>query len=384
MMKRLCPIFFFLLLVSSQNILAKESPRIGNSPEALLMGDAFTAVADDEYTLFYNPAALGRNKGVSFTPLNISIGGTNVLGDMDRFKNFPKKDPAGIADRIINYPVSLQASAFPGFKMAQLGFNLFLSSNTNMVLRNAIHPYLDVDYRYDRGFIMGYAYNLGSGASSSRIKKSARSKINSGQRASIGMAIKHMNRQGLAEKFDLFGTTLLNKINSGVSDVDSLKTALGYSEGKAWGVDIGAEVAYSAGRSLLTAGASILDVGGTQFNRVKGTGEIPKQEMTVNSGVAYKQDFGFFDYTLAVDLKPMTSNIDFGRKIHVGTALSFPVLTFYGGWSEGYVSYGTTIKFWPIKLTAGFYGVEVGTHYKEQEAKRFIVYVSLFDFSFDM
>ena len=32
------------------------------------MGDAFTAVADDEMTLFYNPAALGRHRGVSIIP----------------------------------------------------------------------------------------------------------------------------------------------------------------------------------------------------------------------------------------------------------------------------------------------------------------------------
>lgn len=381
-MKKIILISIYVSL--SLSLEASEVSRIGVSPRALLMGDAYTAIADDEYTLFYNPAALGRNKGVSFTPLNPTIGLPNVLDDMDRFDDFPDSDPAAIADKILNYPVSIQASAFPGLKMANFGFNLFASSKTNIVLRNAVHPFLDVDYRYDRGFIVGYAHNFGTGAFSSRIKKSAKSKITTGKRISIGVGVKHMNRQGISDQFDLFGTTLLNTINSGSTNIDDLKNALGYSQGKAWGIDLGTEFAYSSGRSLFTAGLSILDVGDTQFSKTSGIGGVPKQEMTVNSGVAYKQDFGLFDYTLAFDIKPLTSSIDVSRKFHIGSELSLPLITAHAGWSEGYLSYGATIKLWPVKVTAGLYGVEVGSKFKEQEAKRMIVYVSLFDFSFDM
>lgn len=373
----------FILSVGFE-VKAQEIPYIGRSPRAQLMGDAFTAVADDDYTLFYNPAALGKNKSVSLTPINITFGGTNALKDTDRFKNFPKADPSAIADRILNYPVSIQASAFPGLKMASFGFNLFATSKTNMILRNAIHPILDVDYRYDLGFITGFAYNIGSGALASKIKKTSKLKVTTGKRLSLGMSLKHISREGMADQYDLFGTTLLNKINSGNTEISDLKRALGYSKGKAWGVDLGAEYAYSTGNRVFTAGLSILDVGDTHFSKTEGIGNIPKQEMTVNSGVAYKQDFGLFDYTLAADIHPMTSSIDMSRKFHLGAEFSFPLITLNAGWSEGYVSYGGSIKLWPIKLTAGFYGVEIGSKYRQQEAKRFIVYLSLFDFSFDI
>jgi hypothetical protein len=363
---------------------AQEVSHLGRSPRGLLMGDAYTAVVDDEYSLFYNPASLGRNKGVSFTPLAPSFGGTNALDDMDRFKDFPKNDPVAISERLLNYPVTVQASIFPGFKLGQFGLNLFATSKTNIVLRNAIHPTLDVDYRYDRGFIAGYAYNIGSGAFSSKIKKSSKQKITTGRRISFGLAVKHMNRQGINDQFDLFGTTLLNKINSGVSDISEIKKALGYSTGKAWGVDAGTEFAISNGRSLFTAGLSILDIGDTQFTRTEGTGLIPKQDMTINTGMAWKQDYGFFDYTLSMDIAPWNGTTTLGRKFHFGSELAIPLLSFHGGWSEGYLSYGATAKFWPVKVTAGFYGVEVGSKFKEQEAKRFVFYVSLFDFSIDL
>ncbi|MBC7713562.1 MAG: hypothetical protein H7177_09490 [Rhizobacter sp.] len=381
-MKKTFLILFILLFSAAAG--AQEVGYVGRSPKALLMGDAYTAIADDEYTLFYNPAALGKNKGVSLTPLDPSIGATNVLGDTDRFKNFPKADPAGIAAKILNYPVSLQASVFPGLKMASFGFNLFASSKTNLILRNAIHPVLDVDYRYDKGFITGFAWNVGSGAFSSRIKKTSKTKVTTGQRLSIGAAFKFINREGMQDHYDLFGTSLLNKINSGATDLTSLKQALGYSKGKAYGADVGAEYAISSGNNVLTSGISILDVGGTRFRRTEGTGDIPVQEMSINTGVAFKQDFGLFDYTLSADLRPLNQPIDFSRKFHLGAEFAIPLITVYAGWSEGYVSYGASVKLWPVKLTAGFYGVEIGSKFREQEAKRFIVYLSLFDFSFDI
>ena len=372
------------MLISGLEAVAQEVGYIGRSPRALLMGDAFTAVADDEYTLFYNPAALGGNKGVSLTAFDPSFGGTNILGDLDKFKNFPKNDPAAIANKILNYPVSLQASVFPGLKLANFGFSLFASSKTNMILRNAVHPILDVDYRYDRGFITGFAYNLGSGATSSRIKKTSKTTTTSGRRISIGGAMKFINREGMQDQYDLFGTTLLNKINSGATGIADLKQALGYTKGKGWGADLGVEYAYSAGSSVFTSGLSILDVGGTRFRKTEGTGEVPTQEMSINSGVAFRQDFGLFDYTLAADFRPITAPIAFSRKFHMGAELSLPFITVNAGWSEGYVSYGGSVKLWPVKLTAGFYSVELGSKFREQEAKRFVVYLSLFDFSFDI
>ncbi len=377
-------ICWLLLILISLELKSQEIGYIGRSPRALLMGDAYTAVADDEYTLFYNPAAMGRNNGVDLTPLNPSFGGTNALGDLDRFKNFPSSDPAAIADRILNYPLTIQAAAFPGLKLASFGFNLFANSKTNFILRNAIHPTLDVDYRYDRGFITGFALDIGSGAKSSRIHKSSKVEISPGQRASIGFAVKHINREGISNQFDLFGTKLLSTINSGSTSMSAIKSALGFSKGAAWGFDMGAEYALSSGPSLLTAGISILDVGGTRFTKTEGTAEVPTQDMTVNTGVAFKQDFGIFDYTLSADMRPITSNMAIGRQFHFGSEVSLPFITINAGWSEGYVSYGGSVKLWPFKLTAGLYGVELGSVYREQQAKRFILYLSLFDFSFDI
>ncbi len=376
--------YLFLLFINLFSALhAQEVNYLARSPRALLMGDAFTAIADDEFTLFYNPAALGRNKGVSFTLLDPSMGFTDALSEADRFQNFPSSAPL-IANRIMDFPIYVQAGAFPTLKMGQFGFTLFANNKYSLVLRNATNPELDINYKYDRGFILGFAHNIGSGAFSSRVKKSSKTSTSAGNRLSLGMAIKHINRQGLEGQFDLFGTTLLNKINSGSTDISALKDALGYSKGAAWGYDLGAEYTVSSGRSAFTSAISILDAFDTHYSKTEGTAKVPKQEMIVNSGVAFKQDFGIFDYTLSADMHPITGPTDLGRKFHFGSEFSIPLITLNAGLSEGYVSYGASIKLWPIKITAGFYGVEVGSHYREQEARRFILYLSLFDFSIDL
>lgn len=376
-------LFAFFIFMISINSIAMEMSYLARSPQALLMGDAFTAIADDEYTLFYNPAALGRNKGVSFTPLAPSFGVTDPLTGIDRFKNFPST-ATGIANRIMDFPIYLQASAFPTVKMAQFGMSLFLNNKTSMVLRNATHPMLDLNYNYDRGFVAGFAYNLGVGGTTKKGKRGKKSETSAGQRLSIGFAVKHLNRQGLEGQFDLFGTKLLNTITNGSTTVSSLKNALGYSMGDAWGYDMGVEYSRVQGNSTFTAAYSILDIGGTRFTKTEGTADVPMQKMIMNTGVAFKQDFGIMDYVVSADLHPLLGPVDFARQLHLGAKVGFPLIKAFGGFSEGYLSYGAAVEVWPFNLTAGWYGVESGAKYHQQESKRFILYLSLFDFSIDL
>ena len=228
MIARISSFLFILILVTLNSVLAQELSYISRSPKALLMGDAFTAIADDEFTLFYNPAALAKNKGVSFTLLDPSFGLTNALTELDRFKNFPSGAGAApqIANRLMDFPIYIQVGAVPTLKMGPIGFSLFADNKTSILLRNATNPMLNVNYRYDRGFIIGYAHNLiGSGAFIKKEKKSSKSTAAAGQRLSIGFSVKHMNRQGIKNQFDLFGTTILSSINSGSGDINAIKDA---------------------------------------------------------------------------------------------------------------------------------------------------------------
>jgi hypothetical protein len=343
------------------------------------MGDAFTALADDEFTLFYNPAAMGRGADIAIHPLNGNLHLTNALDEMDRFEDFPKGDFDAISERFMGFPLYFNAGTTPTLKFGPFGLSLLAQSSMTMVLKNRVHPMLDVDYRYDRGFVAGFAFDFYGGG----IAKLAQKK-SSDKRLAAGFSVKHINRQGMENTFDLFGTSLIEIISSQESDPRVIRERLGYSKGDAWGFDAGLEYGKKIGESgQFTLATSFMDIGDTKFKKVEGDYDIPRQEMYWNAGAAFKQTFFLLDYSFSVDLHPINKPMDFGRKVHLGASLGIPLLSFYTGLNAGYLSYGVEIKLWPLKFVTGFYDVEVGATYKQEKAKRFLFFISLFDISFD-
>lgn len=372
--------FYFYLLALPALCWSKEVRHLMRSPKGLLMGDAYTAAVDDEYVLFYNPAAIGKSFGVYIHPLNPQLGATNALDDQERFKDLPK-DAAGLSDRLMGFPVYVQAGASPGVRFGPVAFNLIANTSTSLVLRNIVHPFIDVDYRYDRGFVMGAAYTFGS---AKKKGKDRRKSAPAGMRTSIGLSVKQISREGISDSIPLLSTDLLNQMSATDTEVDQIKRTLGYSKGSGWGGDLGFEHALVKGNTELSFAFSVLDVGGTKFRRKEGTKRIPEQEMFMNAGVAFKQDFTIFDYSLAFDLHPINEPMALGRKVHAGLEFGLPLVRGYAGLSEGYASYGVGFRLWPVEIIAGFYSVELGAKYKEEQGKRAVLYLSLLDFAFDI
>ncbi|MBT3981371.1 MAG: hypothetical protein HOE90_08455 [Bacteriovoracaceae bacterium] len=372
--------FIFLFLVSF-SAMGKETIYLQRSPRALFMGDAFTALADDEFTLFYNPAGLGFHHGFSMSAVNPKVGITNLLDDKEKFENFPENDPVAIADRVIGIPVHLELAAVPSIKMDHFGLAGFYSVNTGLGLNNKIHPTLEMDYRYDKGFVTGFAYTTGSGKP--HFQKRGKP-LSRGWLWSFGAGVKHISREGLAGKFNLFGTSLLNTISNGVEDYYEFRDALGYAKGSSWGVDIGSiyKVTWSE-MFTLSVGFSIMDMFDTQFSVEEGTADIPDQDMMINTGMAFTQDFGLFHYTISMDLHPMNHGLEFFRMYHAGVELGLPILSLYGGYNGGNLSYGVGINLWVMKLYGGFYEVERGVDLGDESEQRGLLYLSILDFSFD-
>lgn len=333
------------------------------------MGDAFTALADDEYTLFYNPAALARNETFSFTPLNVDAGFTNALDqeDQDRFKDIPSNDTGAMASRFTGFPIWLHLGYAPNLKMKSFGLSGVFNYTWSLILRNAVHPNLEVDYRYDKGVVMGYAHEFN---------------LNKMTSLSIGLSFKSIKREGIQNNFDLFGTKLLTLINQSDTGTSEILNGLGFSKGKAYGYDAGMLLRYKTRFYEMAFGASVLDIGDTRFQLTQGTGPIPKQDMFVNVGFSFSQDFGIIDYRVAYDLHPLNVPMDFGRRIHMGADIGVPFFRFFTGYNEGYLSYGANIDIFIAELTLGFFNVELGAKYKEQPGKRFIMYMELLDFLF--
>jgi hypothetical protein len=367
--------FLLLALFILSEARAFDYPYTMRSPKAMLMGDAFTAVNDDDFTLFYNPASLGRHKNdLSLYPFNPQFTGSNVLNDMDRFKNFPN-EPVGASKVLMDYPAHASAGIAPGFKLFNVGVSFLANESFDALLRNPSHPMLDLDLKSDRGVMMGIGIPIGPG----RISR----KSQSGSQTTLGLGAKYLERTGVRDTLALTGPTVLESLDQ--KELDKLLKSLGRVKGIGYGFDAGLEHVVKQGNSQFILGLSALDITGTKFKEENNTNNLQVSDIRdqVNLGMAAGQNFNFFHYILSADVRGLNEQVDFGKRLRMGAELGIPGIKILAGMNSGYYSYGTMLELGFMKVTTGFYDVELGSKYKQIKSRRFVIYLSLFDFSFD-
>ena len=353
----------FLLSFDS---LAREFSTIQQSPRAILMGNAYTTQANDAFTLFYNPATLGRHKGFTLYPFNPMFTATNPLGEMDRFEGFDSSDTTDLIDRLTGFPLHLGIGLTPGFKMGNFGFSLVSNTQTTMTLLNNTHPMLDIQNREDRGFVTGYAFKLTP-------------------ELSLGMSIKYIKRRGLMMTSSVYSTRIIDLMDADIDSISSIMRGLGQQQGNSWGADLGLEYYKKTGNTEIIWGISAMDIGDTYFKQGDTRVEVPVQKMNISTGISMKQSYGpLLDYTLSADVVRLNHRIDHKLRYNLGFEAGTPVVRVLGGMSSGYLSYGAQVNLGLISIYAGLYEVELGYGYKQQKNQRALLYLSLFDFHFDV
>ncbi|MBL7666094.1 MAG: hypothetical protein JNM93_13240 [Bacteriovoracaceae bacterium] len=361
---------FFILIMNVS--LASEIHYLLRSPRGLLMGDAYTTVAKDSFAIFYNPASLARAHGFTMTPLNPQIQMPNILSDTDKFSNLPD-DPVAVSNEFLGYPIHLASSVAPGFRMGPFAFSAYVNSNTNIMLTNAVQPTMDLDYRLDRGFMTAYAFPIGS----NRVTAAG------GTQLSMGLTLRYNKRKEIKDSYPLFGTTLLDILETSPDSLSDLMDQFSPAEGRAWGFDLGFEYIMKGGGSELIFGLSFMDALGTKYTSVDPNNLVAKQEMQTNMGVSFKQSLGVGHLILSADIHPVMEQVDMTRKLHFGAALDFGLIEALAGYNAGYMSYGFGLDLYVFELYAGLYEIEVGVDAGQKKSKRALVYLNLAEFHFD-
>lgn len=339
------------------------------------MGDAFTAVNDDSYALFYNPASLARQgSDFSLSPINPQLSGTNILDDTKRFDNFPD-DPVPASKLLMDFPVHASAGIAPGFRLFNVGVSFIASESYDLLLRNHSHPMLDVDLRSDKGVIIGVGIPLGT----NRLNP----KSSSGTQTSLGIGVKYIERTGVRDTLAFSGPTTLDCL--GRDEIKEITSCIGRTKGLGWGFDAGLEHVVKAGNTKLIMGLAALDITDTEFKETKKEDKLEVADMRnqVNLGLAFGQDYRVFHYILSTDVRALNEEMDFGKRLRVGLEVGIPGFSVMGGVNSGYYSYGATVDLKLVKISAGFYDIEIGSQYKQIKSRRFMVSLSLFDFAFD-
>lgn len=338
---------------------------IKRSPKGLLLGDAYVARPEDDHVLFYNPASLARNDSMSVSLINMSFDSNDILHDKDRFNNFADT-PQEIVGQYLNYPLHANAGTVPGIRLFNFAFSLIYNVEANAVVSNKINPVIDLNYRYDNGFIMGAGFP---------IAKSGCGKF------SIGTSAKYLKRSGIDDRFAVVGTRILDAIKDGNEARDVLHD-LGMATDKAWGFDFATEYSCKKSMSEFAMSVSFLDIY-TKFD-VADDKTIPQQPMTTNVGMSYKLDLGLLSAQFSADVAPINMGLPVSQMMHAGIELGTPVISLLAGYGSGGFSYGAELDLVFVKLIGGFYNSTMGPIKEPLSQRRAIIYLSLLDFSLDL
>ena len=61
----------------------------------------------------------------------------------------------------------------------------------------------------------------------------------------------------------------------------------------------------------------------------------------------------------------------------------FPLFSLYTGWNGGYTSFGLGLNLFLLDIKIGFYGVELGRTFRQEEGKRTVITISLAEIGLD-
>jgi len=358
-MKKISVALFFLLLslffIEINSSYAKELPVFYRGIRPLGMGDAFTAVSDDENGLFYNPAGLkleSAKKGVEvFNPLiEISQDSLDLASDFSDLNKNSSAEVGAFLNKRIGEHHHLRARLFPHVFVPPFAIGILAQGTGDIEIRNPVFPEVEVDLRTDIGLVVGGALDFGRGLLG-------------------GMTVKYIQREGIVKTY-----TAVDISNDNFDPQDDLNDSSDFS------FDLGGMAHLSEWTPLEkwdpTVGVVLQNITNLDF---KENGIYPTQ---LNLGAAIHPEIGFVKATVALDLVDVTTRLgtdnDFGKRTHLGAEFKFPkVLSLRVGVNQGYFTGGVTFDFWIVKLDVATFAEELGAVVGQREDRRTLVQLSL-------
>ena len=348
------------------------------SPRAAGMGNAFVAVADDEYALFYNPAGLAwLEEGT----MNFGVG---AMGDIDipTFYGDYKKASDGVGDDVGEMTSLLQRNygkhfsaraptvgAFwvrPNWGIAIIPSDLSLEFG---IARNGL-PAIGVVGTNDTTLAYGRAWPI---------------KIAYGKLA-VGVTGRAVYR--------LYTNKVVNSAEFALeSDIFNESDA---KEGFTLDADIGVMYSYPKHEkgffkkwfrpTIGVAVRNVADYGfSSNFNLIgKATGEPERARRRVDVGAKFDlKDWWIWKARLAIDQRDIGhDNWTFQKGTHIGAEFLWKIRGWWkGGWRIGlnqmYPSLGVTAKLGIFQLDLATYGEEVRSSVDKQLNRRYIIKTSI-------
>ena len=354
-------VLLYLWILFAPLLQAAEPAFIRESIRARGMGNAFTAAANDEMLLFYNPAALrsvyynmyevvGFNTTTNENTINLgkSSSSFSTIGSLAGKKIYNEAN-LGLLSHV----------------NSRFGWSFFSNGLVDIQVRNPIIPYLETKAYVQTGLAGGMAWSFLD------------------FQLDLGLGVKLVQRSGIDTKLHIFDEAIIEF----TEDQKTTKLQKKFASKAAFAPDAGVIYHFDSYHNMEPKVAfSLQNIGGLDF---EGAGKVP---MTMNIGVSTESEFNGFDMILAADYRDLADsqemiskgNIMTERNIKIGVEFGWKklfnghhLISLRAGRNGPYNSVGWSMNLFGFKVDFAKYSEEIGGYAGELEDKRTSLQVSL-------
>lgn len=314
------------------------------------MGNAFTAVAGDGESLFYNPAALARVSGFHWTIIDPRVG---VNGPQALDVAAVAGTDGTMADKLNDLygkSVWVGGGSKTSFVVPNFGVAAYANGDIGLNLQNPAYPQMNLNYLFDYGIAIGSAVDLIPSI------------------WSVGLTARRVNRTGANLPL---GPSILATL-----DMDSIQGHL-KDRGTGYGLDFGTMITVPS-PIRPTIAFTIRDLGYTTFSFDEGLRAPPRSEPDMTLGASISIDTLLATITPSFDYRYLDRpEIQTGKKVHLGLEFDLPLLSLRVGLNQGYYTAGVGLDMGIISIDAATYGVELGEYPGQLEDRRYLVQLKI-------
>ena len=354
-------IFFFALIVSalaSVRVSADELVELNRSVRALGMGDAYTSIATGHDALFYNPAGLADNHGLSWEIIDIhaDADGTQVYQTFQNLNNSGSYVTA--LHNFFGEDIYVGLAGKTSLTIGNFAFSYYDTGYVSASLTNPALPTLNTNIINDTGMAIGAGFELYPG-----IK--------------WGVTGRRVTRFGSNLPIGIDSLILLNNTQ--------LQMELS-NQGTGYALDSGFQFTLP-GSAKPTFSFVWKDIGVTSFTPLTTVGP-PQQADEMVAGFGMQMKGPLFTLSPTFEIQQLNNyNEELGKKLHAGIELSLPLVDLRAGIYQGYYTLGAGVDLGFFRVDAATYEVERGIYPGQDGDRRYIVEASLVlsfdpDFSF--
>ncbi len=354
-------VLLYLWILFAPLLQAAEPAFIRESIRARGMGNAFTAAANDEMLLFYNPAAL---RSVYYNMYEVV--GFNITTNENTINLGKSSSSFSTIGSLAGKKIYNEANlGLLSHVNSRFGWSLFSNGLLDIQVRNPIIPYLETKAYVQTGLAGGMAWSFLD------------------YQLDLGLGVKLVQRSGIDTKLHIFDEAIIEF----TEDTKTTKLQKKFVSKAAFAPDAGVIYHFDSYHNMEPKVAfSLQNIGGLDF---EGAGKVP---MTMNIGVSTESEFNGFDMILAADYRDLADsqgmiskgNIMTERNIKIGVEFGWQklfnghhLISIRAGRNGPYNSVGWSLNLFGFKVDFAKYSEEIGGYAGELEDKRTSLQVSL-------